>query len=220
MRIYFMRHGESEANLLHEFSNRGTKHGLTEKGRGQMAVQADKFVQVPIFRIFTSPLLRATESAEILRKVLRVPVVVTDALCEWDAGQLEGRRDEEAWRSYWQIRKDWLDGNHDSRIDGGESLADIERRFVPFVRALVAEEDPGGQFLLMGHGGLFCAALPALLGNVDRQFAESRGVDNASYIRADSIDGSLFCTDWCGIRFPRAGKFVHEGAPRKDKYVQ
>ena len=35
MRIYFARHGESEANLLHVFSNRGVKHGLTARGRAQ-----------------------------------------------------------------------------------------------------------------------------------------------------------------------------------------
>jgi broad specificity phosphatase PhoE len=32
MKLYFVRHGESEANILREFSNRGFKHGLTERG--------------------------------------------------------------------------------------------------------------------------------------------------------------------------------------------
>ncbi|MBK9055673.1 MAG: histidine phosphatase family protein [Chloroflexi bacterium] len=40
MRFYFVRHGESEANILHEMSNRGWKHGLTEKGREQAAALA------------------------------------------------------------------------------------------------------------------------------------------------------------------------------------
>ncbi len=35
MRIYLIRHGESQANLLHEISNRGLRHGLTPKGREQ-----------------------------------------------------------------------------------------------------------------------------------------------------------------------------------------
>jgi len=33
MRLNFVRHGESQANLLEIFSNRGLKHGLTERGR-------------------------------------------------------------------------------------------------------------------------------------------------------------------------------------------
>ena len=35
MRAYFVRHGESEANILEVISNRGSVHGLTEKGRRQ-----------------------------------------------------------------------------------------------------------------------------------------------------------------------------------------
>ena len=38
MRLYFARHGESEANILKEFSNRPGKHGLTDKGKRQAGV--------------------------------------------------------------------------------------------------------------------------------------------------------------------------------------
>ena len=41
MRFYFVRHGESEANLLHEFSNRGLKHPLTARGREQVIALAE-----------------------------------------------------------------------------------------------------------------------------------------------------------------------------------
>lgn len=40
--IYFVRHGESEENILKVFSNRGLKHGLTEKGREQVESLAEK----------------------------------------------------------------------------------------------------------------------------------------------------------------------------------
>src|SRR6476646_8171101 len=40
MKLYFVRHGESEANLLREISNRGTRHGLTAKGRAQATALA------------------------------------------------------------------------------------------------------------------------------------------------------------------------------------
>jgi len=33
MKLYFARHGESEANTLGVISNRGLKHGLTDTGR-------------------------------------------------------------------------------------------------------------------------------------------------------------------------------------------
>jgi len=38
----FVRHGESQANLLHEFSNRGWKHGLTDVGIQQAHLLLDQ----------------------------------------------------------------------------------------------------------------------------------------------------------------------------------
>ena len=59
MRIYFSRHGESEANLLHEHANRGFKYGLTETGRAQTAALSARLENVPLARIYSSPLKRA-----------------------------------------------------------------------------------------------------------------------------------------------------------------
>ena len=42
MKLYFVRHGESEANLLHELSNRGLRHGLTDLGREQAGLLAEE----------------------------------------------------------------------------------------------------------------------------------------------------------------------------------
>ena len=41
-RFFVMRHGESEANILEVISNRGSVHGLTEKGRRQATQLADR----------------------------------------------------------------------------------------------------------------------------------------------------------------------------------
>ena len=202
MRIYFTRHGESEANILREFSSRGIKHGLTEKGRGQMDDLAGKLASVCVTRILTSPLLRAKESSEILGKVLEVPISVAEALREIDVGDFEGRRDKEAWERYWQLRKDWSAGKLDSRIEGGESLKDLERRFVPFLRTLEAGVMPDEEIVLVGHSGLYCAVLPMILRNVDSIFAESHGIEKASYVLAEEAGDSLTCKQWGEISFP------------------
>jgi hypothetical protein len=73
MRLYFVRHGESEANVLEVFSNRGLEHGLTQRGRVQTASLAQKLAGRQIIKLFTSPILRATQTAEILAEMLGVP---------------------------------------------------------------------------------------------------------------------------------------------------
>lgn len=91
MKLYFVRHGESEANLLREFSNRGLKHGLTDKGRTQAAELAQKLKETPVTKIFSSPLLRAVQTTEILAASLSKPYQLTGALREYDCGVLEGK---------------------------------------------------------------------------------------------------------------------------------
>src|SRR5919201_4975460 len=124
--LYFVRHGESEANLLHEISNRGLKHGLTERGRAQARALADTLRDRNIQRLYASPLLRAQQTAEILARELGLQAETTDALREYDCGVAEGRADADAWALYQAAEDQWRLGRWESRIDGGESVLDME----------------------------------------------------------------------------------------------
>src|SRR5688572_5361833 len=66
MRLYFVRHGESEANTRRVISNRESPFGLMELGRQQANSLADKLKDIPITAIFSSPVLRARKTADIL----------------------------------------------------------------------------------------------------------------------------------------------------------
>jgi len=59
MRLYFIRHGESEANTLQIISNRNLPHAMTETGLRQVFALAGKLHGKSICRIYTSPILRA-----------------------------------------------------------------------------------------------------------------------------------------------------------------
>jgi probable phosphoglycerate mutase len=202
MKLYFVRHGESEANLLHLISNRDLEHGLTERGRQQAAELAQSLCGVGACRIFTSPLLRAVQTAEILSSALGTDYEVTDALREFDCGIAEGRSDARAWELHQQVMKDWLqDGNTAARIEQGESLIDIRERFLPFVECLV--EDAGSvASILVGHGGLYLCMLPIVLMNAGT--AAALPFPNAAYVLAEARPEGLVCLEWCGQ--PMAGQ--------------
>ena len=108
LRIYFARHGESEANVLRVFSNRSQQHPLTNTGRGQAAALGERLLRADIRQIFAIPLPRARESAEIIGSLLGIHVVLSDSLREWDVGELEGRNDQAAWAQYWDVRRRWV----------------------------------------------------------------------------------------------------------------
>lgn len=200
MRIYFARHGESQANQLHEISNRGLRHGLTLKGREQAAALAQWLAARPIAHIYTSPILRAIETTVIAANRLGVEYTVTDALREYDCGVLEGRSDETAWDGWrelfdaWVVHKRWED-----RIEGGESFYDIQARFEPFIAGLLQSyATTDAEIVCVGHGGLYWMMLPVVMQNVTTELIAQRKFEYARCIVAETQSRGLVCVEWNG----------------------
>ena len=198
MNLYFVRHGESQANLLNEISNHGLKHGLTPRGREQALALAERFSEIHVNKLYTSPLLRAVQTAQVLSHAFEIPYESTDALREYDCGVLEGKSDPESWALYDQVYNAWVhEEAWERRIEGGESFLDIQARFVPFVRDLI---DTYGRLsvniVMVGHGGLYRCMLPLVLANVDFEFAEARHLDNIAYVLAQVEGGRVRCLKW------------------------
>ena len=137
MRLYFVRHGQSEANVQMVISNRDLFHPLTELGRRQAEALAQSLADVPVAAIYSSPIVRAAQTAQIVAAAKGLPVQMADALREPDCGIIEGRADEDAWAEHDRVMRDWvMQRKFDSRIEGGESFHDLRARFVPFVDRL------------------------------------------------------------------------------------
>ena len=198
MRLYFVRHGESEANLLRVMSNRGLMHGLTDEGRQQALTLAQNLKAIPIAKLFSSPLLRAVQTTEILSEELRVSYEITDALREFDCGVLEGKSDTESWKLYREVFYGWIQhGRWERRIEEGESFLDIRDRFVPFIEQLITEYGHLPEtIVLVGHGGIYRCMLPLVLEDVDFDFAMSHSLSNTGYVLAEKSEEGLVCLEW------------------------
>jgi broad specificity phosphatase PhoE len=180
MKLYITRHGESLANTLHTISNRNLPHPLTSYGRMQAEALASQLLDKGITHIFTSPILRAYETAEIVASKLNLTFNVADALREYDCGELEGRGDEKAWRQHEDYIVNWLAGHRrDKCPQGGENFNDIRNRFVPFIEELIKKSSNSDKnSLLVTHGGILLVGLPHVLANVDFKRARTLPLDN------------------------------------------
>ncbi|MFZ4648902.1 MAG: histidine phosphatase family protein [Patescibacteria group bacterium] len=94
--IYFIRHGESEANLRNVFAGQKDDALLTDKGRDQAKTtgQNIKNSGLKIDKIIFSPLKRTTETAKIIADELSFDVskMTSDArIIEYDMGSLTGK---------------------------------------------------------------------------------------------------------------------------------
>ncbi len=201
MKLYFVRHGQSVANIRHIISNRESPFGLTSLGREQALALAKNLRDIPISRMICSPILRARETADILSLSFGIPYQITEALREYDCGILEDRSDAESWRRHREYFDDWtLRQDYSNKPEGGESFEEIRNRFVPFMEGLIHQtSDTDEHILLVGHGGLFLLMLPLILTNVDHPFAISHPIGNAEYILAEQGQDGLVCKQWCQV---------------------
>ncbi len=200
MRLYFVRHAQSEANVQMIISNRDLPHPLTELGRQQAEALAQSLSAVPLAAFYASPILRARQTAQIVASIIGRPFEIADALREPDCGIMEGRGDEAAWAEHDRVMHDWIvQRKFDSRIDGGESYNDLRARFVPFIDKVTAVH--GGidhNILLITHGSLLYLMLPLILTNVAFVSVRELPMPNAGVIVVEKRANDLICLEWCG----------------------
>ena len=213
MKLYFVRHGESEANVLNEFSNDNhEKHPLTQKGRAQAKTLAQELRDVPLTAIYASPLLRAQQTAQILNEPHGLEIQTAPALSEHHAGEFEGRADPAAWDEYMGLFETWLvKRDLDARIPGGESFNDLRTRFMPFIADLTERyQDTDANILLVAHGGIYHTMLPLLLTNVGYAFGYKHILDNTACVIAEQREEGLVCLSWGGVKLTPMGRVADE----------
>lgn len=204
VRIYFVRHGQSEANVQRVISNRGWKHPLTDLGRAQAEALAERLQGESISRIISSPIMRAVQTAEIVSARLGIPFTMEEALRENDNGSLEGRGDYWAWQRYVLTTLAWRAGLEQVRIADGENLVELRARFTAFIDRLRVEF--GGspeRILLVAHGGLYRAGLPAVVEKIEPAFAWRHTLPNTGLVLVEERAGVLECLQWDGADLGR-----------------
>ena len=161
--LYFVRHGESEANAAGVFAGQ-TDSPLTAKGREQAKVVAKALRPIHFDRVVASTLSRTKDTAAEIAAGRGLPVEAFNDLNEIDVGiaagkpvdelrGLPGATGNDGWRQW----------------PGGESLDQVLTRALRVIDRLVAET-PGKTICIVGHGGVtrilvssFMSVLPKLI---------------------------------------------------------
>lgn len=130
MNLYLVRHGESIGNTKRGFvSGRTDREGLTIKGKSQI-IRVSLYLnnQKPL-QIFTSPVTRARESANIIGNLLNIPIQTYEFLNELDYGVTGGKF---WWETKHLLPHHWFqEGRREdfkTRYPGGESFENLAKR--------------------------------------------------------------------------------------------
>ena len=146
MRIYMARHGETDWNVERRIQG-STDIPLNENGIRQ-AYSLSNYLERQLCAedhslssVFTSPLKRAKETAEIVGGELHLPVRVISGLEEMNFGVCEGKSWLEAKKEYPKELEAWEENKQFRRIPGGESYQDVLNRFFSAYSLIKKEKD-------------------------------------------------------------------------------
>ena len=139
-KIYLIRHGESQANEKGLFLGHGDLD-LTERGRAQAQKTAEYLKNVPVDKIYSSDLLRAYNTAETTAKTVGIPVIKSKELREINAGEWEFQPFSLLPKKYPESYRIWLTDIASARPDGGESVAEVQKRTVAEIRRICEENE-------------------------------------------------------------------------------
>jgi uncharacterized phosphatase len=150
-RISLVRHGQTDWNLTRRIQG-SSDIPLNDTGRAQARVTGSILKRRHWDGIFTSPLGRARETAEIIASEagLTSPTDI-ESLVERNYGEAEGLTGE-------QILARYPDG---ASIPGQESREDVVRRAMPALLEL-AERHPDSDFIVVSHGAVISSLVRKL----------------------------------------------------------
>jgi len=198
--LFLVRHGENLANLTKEFSSRRVDYSLTPKGILQAEQTAGHFLAAGeagqagygIQGVYSSPLKRARETAEIIAHHLGLPVVVVDNFREIDVGDMELQPPTmEAWALHNKIIENWFRGEVERAFPNGDNYITICKRMRAAIEQVVAGKDAQSS-IVVGHGGIFTVTLPDLCPGVGLDYLRKENHNcSISEIDVEWKDGRL-----------------------------
>ena len=161
-RMILIRHGESTWNQERRVQG-NLDPGLSDRGRAQAALLADRLKDRLFAGLHTSSLRRAMETAAVLGQSLSLLPQIVDGIREINLGAWEGKTATEIRTEWGDAYDRWLDGPLDaSSPPGGEPLLAFQQRAVGAVEK-IRTAYPEGDLLVVTHGGVIKAYLCHIL---------------------------------------------------------
>jgi len=179
MNVIITRHGKTDWNKQHRTQGR-TDIPLNEQGLMQANALAQRLAGKHIDAIYTSPLLRAKQTAEAVAKVCGAKVFADDALLERDFGIWEGMCFADITEQYRDDMLHWQNQPYTHRVQGSEDLCDILKRTTGLMERIKNRHASSDTILLVTHSIPARIMIAHFIG-LDYNTIHQIRLDNASY---------------------------------------
>ena len=166
-RLYFVRHGQTSADVARSALDWRGHHRLTLVGAAQATRTAQHFARLNVTEVRSSPASPARETAGAIATMLGLPLVIDQRLRAVELGGLARRLTAERARStVAEVLAGWLSGRTDRGFAGGEDYASVCGRSRAFVDEIGTDTD-GRNVVAVGHAEVFTVTVPALCPEID-----------------------------------------------------
>jgi probable phosphoglycerate mutase len=161
-RLYLIRHGSTPLTAEDRFSG-AAGVDLSDEGRDQVHRLAERLRGEPLRAVYSSPLSRTRETAEIVAGPHRLVPVDRDGLREISHGRWEGLTRREVEQRFAGEYAAWEADPFTFAPEGGESGLSVLARALPVVRDVVGAH-AGECVAVVSHKATLRILLSSLLG--------------------------------------------------------
>jgi broad specificity phosphatase PhoE len=199
--LYLIRHGRQNSTLCN------VDVELSIEGRRQAELLRDRLQHYSIDALYSSNLVRARETADIINQSLQLPHRIREELQEISFGDLTGMTDEyndEHFKEFKEEQKKMLE---DISYPGGENGTSVYERAMPVIQEIV--QSGKKNIVIVTHGGTIRVLLAALFGkNQARRFLFGVSLENTG------ITQLIYNPEYDRFYLERFNDFAHlEGYP-------
>ncbi|MBP7279779.1 MAG: histidine phosphatase family protein [Sedimentibacter sp.] len=150
-KIYLTRHGETVWNRQHRFQGHKNSE-LTDKGVLAAELLADRIEQIELDYIVSSPLMRAYNTAEIVRGNKDVEIIKHDGLKEINLGEFEGMSYVDIKKEHNELLAEIEKDPFNNHYPNGENLREFYNRVVVAFKEVI-DKYRNKTTLIVAHGG-------------------------------------------------------------------
>ena len=178
MKIYYVRHGQTDLNLAKKMQGGGTEKELNETGVSQAYNTKKELENVKYDLVICSPMKRAKQTAEIINEGRDIPIITDERIRERKLGDYEGRDvTEEMENNIWDYKLNY-------NIPNGENLHDFEKRIDEFFDD-IKEKYHDKSVLIVAHGGIAKVIKAHLYGMPESQNLAEISMNNCEIIETE-----------------------------------
>jgi broad specificity phosphatase PhoE len=189
-KLILARHGETVWNVEKIYRGRADVN-LDEVGIKQAELLGKYLSNWKLEAIYSSPLKRALDTANIVARYQKIGVHVAEGFIDFDYGEWQSLPEEEVKRLYPALLNEWHNNPHKVRMPGGESLEDVRKRAIEVVDDVLSKYH--GNVVLVSHRVVNKVLICSLLG-LDNSHFWNINLDVGGITIFNYVDGRFVLT--------------------------